>query len=240
MGGLPWWVRSAQPAWAARPLVADHLNAPPALGRARLWHNPGRLRGAACGEWRGGPTHALRVRGLPRSAPLLCVLVVYHVVLDVLPSPHPPRVHATHSLFRATWSMQELRWIPKLLSKYIPRSRRKDFTRDLAIAQGAVIFFGLMLYAYVWLLWPVGVVFRFCLFGPAPLGVCLGEWCGWSSRVVHGAPTAGPPTLTAFSTATLMGRLLLRAPLLVVAFSLHRAPTLSSPSLRLRTSPPAG
>lgn len=59
--------------------------------------------------------------------------------------------------------MQELRWIPKLLSKYVPRSRRKDFNRDLAIAQGAVIFFGLMLYAYVLLPWPVGAVFIPCL-----------------------------------------------------------------------------
>ncbi|GAB0497706.1 hypothetical protein MMPV_009043 [Pyropia vietnamensis] len=56
-------------------------------------------------------------------------------------------VVAVLSLFRATWSMQELRWIPKLLAKYVPRSQRKDFNRDLAIAQGAVIFFGLMLYA---------------------------------------------------------------------------------------------
>lgn len=66
--------------------------------------------------------------------------------------------------------MQELRWIPQLLSKYVPRSRRKDFNRDLAIAQGAVIFFGLMLYAYVCSPWPwvLSVLPARCPASPGP------------------------------------------------------------------------
>eukprot|EP00170_Pyropia_yezoensis_P008534 contig_35845_g8565 len=61
--------------------------------------------------------------------------------------------------------MQELRWIPKLLSKYVPRSRRKDFNRDLAIAQGAVIFFGLMLYALETSALHVALVSEWAAFG---------------------------------------------------------------------------
>jgi len=52
-------------------------------------------------------------------------------------------------LFRATWSMQKLRWMPKLLTKYIPRGRRDELNHDLAVAQAAVICFGLVLFGYV-------------------------------------------------------------------------------------------
>lgn len=202
MAGRPRW-------WAGRPFWRRGWRPGGVFlgdARGRSWMTCSGLRHGApfFGRWRRSPTDRRRpcTSAFARHVPLL---VAHLLACFFFPGAAPPRpLHATFPsavllvvtvcrLFRATWSMQQLRWIPKLLSKYIPRGRREDLNRDLAIAQGAVIFFGLMLFGYVLGGMPCGVLAVFFLpvlraFSPASCA------CQGPRRPVY--PAVGPAILT--------------------------------------------
>ncbi|OSX80090.1 hypothetical protein BU14_0058s0002 [Porphyra umbilicalis] len=116
-------------------------------------------------------------------------------------------VVAVLSLFRATWSMQKLRWMPKLLTKYIPRGRRDELNHDLAVAQAAVICFGLVLFGLETSALHVALVSE----------IAAARWRGAFVHLDLTLVSRGPTDVLAFSNLDSSGILFIATSLIGVA-----------------------